>query len=962
MSQDICYSLIEQKADLDVPNLQTLKRDLERGTSSIKQEALQKIIIGSLNGEKYDSLLMHVIRFVMPTKDKDLKKMLLFYWEVCPKYDEDGKLKHETILICNSLLNDLHHSNEYIRGATLRFLCRIKDVELLEPLVGPIRDCLEHRHAYVRRNAVLAISSIYKKFSHLFPDAPELMISFMSSEPDSTCKRNALVMLTSSSIDLAVNWLLESLNVIESSESIIQLAVIDLIRKSIKQYPMHKPKFIACLFELLSSSSSSVKFEAAVTLVSLTSNSVAIKAAGMALIQLVIKESDNNVKLIVLENLDDLRIRQEGLLHDLVVDLLRILPNSGLEVKRRCLGIVMNLTTQRNINDVIDILKKELKKTLETDAEKDLKYRGLLVQTIHSCAVSFPEVATDITKLFLGAISEFSTSSAADAIAFVKEVVEKFPSLRAYIIKELLIMFTDIKTNDAMCKALWILGEYSDDISTVTMSWEKIQDSIGELPLLAKEERENFELQDDNPSSLNDTELTYQNTTKILPDGTYATESALVSSHSANKNLANNPPLRALLLSGNYYLGTVLANTLVKLVLRFAELKAPEQEFNKFNAQALLVMIGVIRIGQSKFVSFSIDNDSYDRILACIRALEHREEDMSELEAIFLTESHSAFSRIIKQKDVRQESSKNKNKNEAADSFNSPMEFRLLESKSDEYDFDCDIESGAADPSSTIQVVTKLDSIVQLTGFSDPIYVEAYMTVHQYDIVLDILVVNQTNDTLKNVTIDFTLMSDLKLVEKPRPYNISPRSFSSVKAVIKVSSAETGIIFGTLSYNGPGVGETRCIEFNDINIDILEYIRPSYCDDSKFYSMWSEFEWENKINVNTKMTDLHEYITCLLESTNMACLTPDSALSGDCGFLAANLYAKSIFGEDALMNVSLEKVDDDSYVTGHIRIRSKSQGIALSLGDKVTIMQSKLPDTKRKHIVEQESSEIPISV
>ena len=45
------------------------------------------------------------------------------------------------------------------------------------------------------------------------------------------------------------------------------------------------------------------------------------------------------------------------------------------------------------------------------------------------------------------------------------------------------------------------------------------------------------------------------------------------------------------------------------------------------------------------------------------------------------------------------------------------------------------------------------------------------------------------------------------------------------------------------------------------------------------------------------------------------------ALSGECGFMAANLYAKSIFGEDALANVSLEKNlgKADAPVTGHIR-------------------------------------------
>ncbi|MEQ2198577.1 hypothetical protein XENOCAPTIV_014907, partial [Xenoophorus captivus] len=54
----------------------------------------------------------------------------------------------------------------------------------------------------------------------------------------------------------------------------------------------------------------------------------------------------------------------------------------------------------------------------------------------------------------------------------------------------------------------------------------------------------------------------------------------------------------------------------------------------------------------------------------------------------------------------------------------------------------------------------------------------------------------------------------------------------------------------------------------------------------------------------------------------------NKALSGFCGFMAANLYARSIFGEDALANVSIEKpihLGPDAPVTGHIRIRAKSQ-------------------------------------
>ncbi len=71
-------------------------------------------------------------------------------------------LFHAQILICQNLRNNLQHPNEYIRGVTLRFLCRIREEEILEPLVPSILSNLEHRHSYVRRSAVLAINAIYK--------------------------------------------------------------------------------------------------------------------------------------------------------------------------------------------------------------------------------------------------------------------------------------------------------------------------------------------------------------------------------------------------------------------------------------------------------------------------------------------------------------------------------------------------------------------------------------------------------------------------------------------------------------------------------------------------------------------------------------------------------------------------------------------------------------------------------
>jgi len=245
---------------------------------------------------------------------------------------------------------------------------------------------------------------------------------------------------------------------------------------------------------------------------------------------------------------------------------------------------------------------------------------------------------------------------------------------------------------------------------------------------------------------------------------------------------------------------------------------------------------------------------------------------------------------------------------------------------------------------------SKLSKVTQLTGFSDPVYAEAYVNVNQYDIVLDVLIVNQTRDTLQACTLELATLGDLKLVEKPQPFVLAPNDFANIKANVKVASTENGIIFGNIVYDIAGsTSDRNVVVLNDIHIDIMDYIVPASCTETEFRSMWAEFEWENKVSVNTSLTDLMGYLNSLLASTNMKCLTPDKALQGECGFMAANLYAKSIFGEDALANVSLEKNFNkpEAPVTGHIRIRAKSQGMALSLGDKINICQK----TRQKKVV-----------
>jgi coatomer subunit beta len=137
------------------------------------------------------------------------------------------------ILICQNLRNNLQHPNEYLRGVTLRFLCRIREEDILEPLVPAILSNLEHRHSFVRRNAVLCLNELYKlpKGELLFQDAPEMIAAFLETEQDVSARRNALMFLTNHDPDRAINFLSSHADKLIDWGAILQMAVVELIRK-----------------------------------------------------------------------------------------------------------------------------------------------------------------------------------------------------------------------------------------------------------------------------------------------------------------------------------------------------------------------------------------------------------------------------------------------------------------------------------------------------------------------------------------------------------------------------------------------------------------------------------------------------------------------------------------------------------------------------------------------------------
>nr|KAF6437286.1 COPI coat complex subunit beta 1 [Molossus molossus] len=901
-AENVCYTLINVPMDSEPPSEISLKNDLEKGDVKSKTEALKKVIIMILNGEKLPGLLMTIIRFVLPLQDHTIKKLLLVFWEIVPKTTPDGRLLHEMILVCDAYRKDLQHPNEFIRGSTLRFLCKLKEAELLEPLMPAIRACLEHRHSYVRRNAVLAIYTIYRNFEHLIPDAPELIHDFLVNEKDASCKRNAFMMLIHADQDRALDYLSTCIDQVQTFGDILQLVIVELI----------------------------------------------YKAAAQCYIDLIIKESDNNVKLIVLDRLIELKEHpaHERVLQDLVMDILRVLSTPDLEVRKKTLQLALDLVSSRNVEELVIVLKKEVIKTNNVSEHEDTdKYRQLLVRTLHSCSVRFPDMAANVIPVLMEFLSDTNEAAAADVLEFVREAIQRFDNLRMLIVEKMLEVFHAIKSVKIYRGALWILGEYCSTKEDIQSVMTEVRRSLGEIPIVESEiKKEAGELKPEE-------EITVGPVQKLVTEmGTYATQSALSSSRPTKKE-EERPPLRGFLLDGDFFVAASLATTLTKIALRYVALVQEKKKQNSFVAEAMLLMATILHLGKSSLPKKPITDDDVDRISLCLKVLSECSPLMND---IFNKECRQSLSHMLSAKLEEEKLSQKKEseKRNVTVQPDDPISFMQLTAKNemnckeDQFQLSLLAAMGntqrkeAADP-----LASKLNKVTQLTGFSDPVYAEAYVHVNQYDIVLDVLVVNQTSDTLQNCTLELATLGDLKLVEKPSPLTLAPHDFANIKANVKVASTENGIIFGNIVYDVSGAASDRnCVVLSDIHIDIMDYIQPATCTDAEFRQMWAEFEWENKVTVNTNIIDLNDYLQHILKSTNMKCLTPEKALSGYCGFMAANLYARSIFGEDALANVSIEKPiqqGPEAPVTGHIRIRAKSQGMALSLGDKINLSQKK---------------------
>ncbi|EKX73737.1 conserved hypothetical protein [Theileria equi strain WA] len=971
-SEHLCSIYI----DIDIPmdnTLASIKKKLEDNSNSKKVAALEQIILLLLRGEDVSSLLMSIIRFAVPSNHHRLKKLVHLFFQIFDMCKPDGTVRDELILVCNALRNDLCSPNEFVRGSVLRLLSKIRHLNLIQPLVPSIIDNIKHHEPYVYRNALLCLTSIAENFgSDLVLASFNHIEAFITTCDDVSGILRCYELLEVCDISMCVQYILGMENMLLNLSPVVHLAILSSffslsnINEQIKELMMR-----VFIMILENSNDNSVLFSGSDIIVRMSVTPLHVrKVAAKSLVKILLNESDLNVKLIVISKLRGLYTKSSlandapNVLEDHVMDLIRGLTCTNFHVTYGLLSLVLRSLNRQNVSELLSCFKREFIKIDDSSiytVDQTSKYRIILIKAIHHTCGVYPEHSSIVYDTLLSFLSHNHVQTAIDIALFFKQLTELLPQLREITIRKLLQVLDTIPHTDVLSICFWIIGEFSAEKELASFSCNYIYDILSPFPIVSNLQAINSI--DESVSQVVTPSIT--TTTVILEDGTYGTEILSVDANNANDNMR-----RVLIDKSDPLLYNSIGHSLLKMALRCND--------KDIVAKIALIVGNLTQLLQSPTNLQVYSLKRLKTILTLLVGLLKDNEKYAKLSLkyIDLSKSGSKVSSVTAQ-----------HVTDFDLDISFPSIFTSTCSKDDDWIIDdaiyneqinilndFDIDELTLPSITTIQDKSSLDTyrnIHQFTSISDPLYVEGMSKIIGTKMYITILIENMSKELLQNVTVELSTGDNLEKLS-PIPVLTLPSGGSSVIEVnFRIKCSEDDAIFGYVYFNKSKSSLQDCLPFNPMRISMYDYIVPSFISPSVFRSYWADFEWEHKIKLHPISHKPLELLYKVLEATHMtvvghippshiqnsfgsnsfnnqeyftqyinylSALPEIAALADDSSFFAVNLFVKTIYGEEALANLSIVRKDQDVY-SGCFRIRSRTQNVALGLGDRIAIVQ-----------------------
>ena len=962
MKEKPCYLYI------DVEPLSSYRDVLKKISSKVipdKQDALQTVLGSMVNDDNYpEDLMINVIHHLTIVDDIKIKKMLFLFWEVIDKHKPDGTMKDEIILLCNGIRKDLDSPNEYIRGRTLRLLTKLPYKEILENVKAAVFDNIKHVHPYVRSNAIMCVLSFIDNFGvDIVPDSlPDDLKEIILKDTDTATRRNAYVLYSRISPMESLSLTQEIMENNEISElgDLFALCIVENLRKLNKIFPQKSSNFIHLLLELSVHKSHSVLFEIGSLLLEISSNPNVVSSAVNILCSLLHEERDNNTLIIILKKLYNIKNRHGEILQEQILTFANLINlNYAVELRNLSFKLIDELITESTITQVFDkFMNIFTQLNSVNESEFTIELKSSMLKCMLKNIIKFPKIdkmyilfvlEKNITfkkdKLFV--YSQISTIKQLFTV-YNKSEDENSILILNEMLKKIIKLFEEIDQYEIMETCIWILANYSKDVPLLQQSFDLILKNLGDLNFEFLEEELTLEKMDSDIIN-NDSAKRTVTKTVILPDGTYGTVTEILDVKEIKKQ-KEFKYLRKFILETSFYFSANLVSALTNIIFKMNKLKFDKFKIYYFNT--LNIICAILKMN-SKLIYKDPDNTNH--IKMCLKFLLSNNNTIYDEWNSYMQKYEKQLKLAQDQTKLEQELSNIKSKdfkNNQPDDFISfrhckiydPDNPDLGEDESDmnlinKQNVEINDELFNTNSSSRESDNKKRRFVEVLSGTEDPLFVEAEVNIYTYDLSIEFTIKNKSKNALQNVSLQLFVPKEFSIIEKPPIFTLEPNETVHVRSSVKFTKTINAYIFGQISFNN-FKGENSFMHLSGLFIELLSTYKENISD-LDFRKNWSDYTWEHNVMIVSRKKKFSECVNELIKGLNMTLVSPKTIemINDEFPFMVCNLYAKTKLGENALVNLSVERSKDNKII-GSCFIRSKTKDFMTGLGEKIKALVS----------------------
>lgn len=508
----------------------------------------------------------------------------------------------------------------------------------MESLKSVIIENVTHKHAYVRKNALLCIVSITNNFGiDVLPESLKTTLrDIVEKDSDITCKRNAYLALAKIDQKESFEVTYEILTNSDINEigDLFLLSLVENLRNISLNFPSLKGRILKLFFEIANHKSHSVLFEVANSLVMLSSNPNIIKTAVGIFCNLLIEQKDNNILIIILKKLINIKKRYMDILEENILTFAIILNGTtNSEIRKLLFDLIIELLRESNICQVFDVFISDLNKLRgSNDTDSNIQIKNMILNCMNKGLKRFSKTKDFYAIFLLERVILYNSRNTFidEQINIIKDLFYIFPNLRKEFIKKISQNFEDINNSQILQLIFWLVAEFiDDDLELIKKFYLMTMKNMGDLNFeenTNEDDPNKKERKNSNAQSINPSEKKMITKTVILPDGTYGTKQIYLENSEINKQ-KENKFLRNFILETDFFFSTNMILSLTRLIIKINKLDTTEKKeiYNTFFYNTINIICAILKIKSTKIFK---DPHNINRINFCLECLINNELDL----------------------------------------------------------------------------------------------------------------------------------------------------------------------------------------------------------------------------------------------------------------------------------------------------------------------------------------------